>query len=321
MLWESVDAEQALRDRFGLEGTDHAADWLTAILAEHWSLAVQEVPRLTLSDRNAIVWARTDRGPLVVKLSCAREQFAHLAATARLLRDLAARDVPVAAPLPGRSGQVRIVADGPRGPLSLAVLPEVAGNWLDGADLGAVHAAGAGLATLHEALHDVAEDARSDSAAAALTTTAPRPLPERVSGWLAGRDPGRAPEASTRLAELLTDLPAPSDAPQLIHGDFRAANLLVRDAQIAAVLDFDDVRTDHRVADLAQAGTYLVTLFRHWGPTPAPARAALRAGYEAVRPLGEIESRWLEVLTLWMGIAAVPPQDDGRWAAAVDALL
>ncbi|MDN6400922.1 MAG: phosphotransferase, partial [Brachybacterium sp.] len=220
MLWESVDAEQALRDRFGLEGTDHAADWLTAILAEHWSLAVQEVPRLPLSDRS---------------------------------------------------------------PLSLAVLPEVAGNWLDGADLGAVHAAGAGLATLHEALHDVAEDARSDSAAAALTTTAPRPLPERVSGWLAGRDPGRAPEASTRLAELLTALPAPSDAPQLIHGDFRAANLLVRDAQIAAVLDFDDVRTDHRVADLAQAGTYLVTLFRHWGPTPAPARAALRAGYEAVR--------------------------------------
>lgn len=321
MLWESVDAEQALRDRFGLESTEHAARWLTAVLAEHWDLAVREVPRLTLSDRNAIAWVRTDRGPLVVKLSCAQEQFSHLAATTRLLRDLAARDVPVAAPLPDHDGHVRREADGPLGPLSLAVLPEVAGDWLDGTDLGAVHAAGACLATLHEALHDVSEDARSDSGAAALTTTAPRPLPERVSGWLAEHDPGRAPGASTRLAVLLTDLPAPSEAPQLIHGDFRAANLLVRGGQIAAVLDFDDVRTDHRVADLAQASTYLVTLFRHWGPTPVPARAALRAGYEAVRPLGELESRWLEVLTLWTGIAAIPPQDEGRWAEAVDAML
>lgn len=308
MLWETADAEQALRERFGLHGTVEAALWLTSVLDEHWDLAVQDVPRLTLSDHNAIVWVRSDRGPLIVKLSRARDRFAHLAATTRLLSALAAQGLPVAAPLPSRAGPVRLEVDGPSGPLSLAVLPEVDGAWLEATDLRTVHAAGAALATLHGAL--------ADADTADLSSAPSSSLPDRVSSWLSDHDPGRAPAASAHLAELLADLPAPSGAPQLVHGDFRAANILVREGRIAAVLDFDEVRCDHRVADLAQASTYLATLFRDWGPTPAPARSALRAGYESVRPLDELESRWLDALTLWMGLAAIPPQDDGRWVAA-----
>lgn len=312
MLWETTDVEHALSERFGFDSADGAARWLTAVLAEHWDLTVQEVPRLTLSDRNAIAWVRTDRGPLIVKLSCAQERFAHLATTTRLLTDLASRGIPVPAPLPGRDGCVRLEVDGPSLPFSLAVLPEVRGTWLDVADLDAVRAAGACFAALHAALTNVG--------AAGLSSKAPSPLPGRVSTWLTDRDPGRAPAASARLAELVADLPAPSDPPQPIHGDFRAANILVADGRIAAVLDFDEVRLDHRVADLAQASTYLATLFRDWGPTPALARSALRAGYESVQPLDELESRWLDALTLWMGIAAIPPQDDGRWAESAEAI-
>lgn len=309
MLWETADAAQALRDRFGLDSRKHAVRWLAQVLDEHWDLAVQDVPRLALSDRNAIAWVRTDRGPLIVKLSCAQERFAHLAATTRLITGLASQGIPVAAPLPDRDGRVRLETEGPSAPLSLAVLPEVAGVWLDATDLDAVHAAGACLAALHGALAHV-EDTT-------LPTTAPRPLPARISTWLADHDPGRAPEASAHLSALLADLPALEEPPQLIHGDYRAANLLVKDGLIAAVLDFDEVRTDHRIVDLAQASIYLATLFRDWGPTPAPARAALRSGYESVRPLSPLEADWLEALTLWMGIAAIPPGDDGRWAAAV----
>lgn len=269
MLWETVDAEQALRERFGLRGRADATRLLTARLAEHWGLSVQALPRLTLSDHNAIAWVSSDHGPLVVKVSSAQDRFALLAASTRLLTELAARGIPVPAPLPSRDGPVRLEVDGPSGPLSLAVLAEIPGDWLDVSD----------------------------------------------------RDPGRVPAASDRLAELLTGLPAPEDPPQLIHGDFRAANLLVRDSGIAAVLDFDDVRLDHRIADLAQAATYLATRFRGWGPTPLSARAALRAGYETVRPLDPLGSRWFETLTLWMGIAAIPPQDDGQWTTAVDTLI
>lgn len=312
MLWESDDAELALRERFGLDGREGAARWLEEVLDGHWGLSLQALPRLTLSDHNAIAWVTGERGPLVVKFSRAEDRFAQLAATTRLLTRLAARGIPVAEPLAALDGSVRIEADGPSGPLSLAVLPELDGTWLDVTDLQAVHSAGACLATVHSAFGDI--DVQG------LPHDPPRPLPERLADWLDERDPGRAPAASAHLAELLADLPAPADPPQLIHGDFRAANLLVRDAQIQAVLDFDDVRRDHRVADLAQASTYLATLFRHWGPTPAPARAALRAGYETVRPLSALESRWLEALTLWMGIAAIPPQEDGHWAAAVDQL-
>lgn len=313
MLWETADAEHALRERFGFDGLDGAARWLGAVLAEHWGLAVQNVPRLTLSDRSAIAWVRTDLGRLIVKLSCAQERFGRLAATTRLLADLGLPGVPVAAPLPDRGGRVRVETDGPSIPLSLAVLPEVDGAWLDVDDLGAVHAAGACLAAVHGAL--------GDADTAALSPVAPSPLPGRVSTWLSARDPGRAPTASAHLAGLVAELPAPSDAPQLVHGDFRAANILVENGRVAAVLDFDEVRLDHRIADLAQASTYLATLFRDWGPTLAPARSALRAGYESVRPLDELESRWLDALTLWMGIAAITPQDDGRWAASVARLL
>ena len=48
MLWESDDAELALRERFGLDGREGAACWLGEVLAGHWGLVLRALPRLTV---------------------------------------------------------------------------------------------------------------------------------------------------------------------------------------------------------------------------------------------------------------------------------
>lgn len=310
LLWETADEQAALQERFGLEDLGSATDWLAATLREHWGLTVRACRRLTISDHNAIAWVSTDRGELVVKWSREERLFPRLEATTELITLLADQGVPVASPLLAREGAVRVVADGPIGPLSVAVLPEIAGAWLDVSDLDAVRTVGACLARLHEVLRGLDLPA--------LEGPTPRPPRERVLEWLESRDRGRAPAASARLAALVQDLPDLSDAPQLVHGDVRAANLLMQGGEVAAVLDLDEVRTDHRVAELAQTTVLLGTLFRDWRPTPAPARRALREGYEQVRPLESAERDWLEALTLWIGLASIPGGEHAApWIAAV----
>ncbi|WP_432560829.1 phosphotransferase enzyme family protein [Kineococcus sp. SYSU DK003] len=308
MLWESVDPALTLRRRFGFTGLDAVTGWLTAALREVWRITVHGCPRMVISDQNAIVWADTDRGRLVVKWSRAGERFARLEASTRLLRTLAASGVPVAAPVATSDDRDRVVLDGPAGPLSVAVLPHLAGGWLDVTDRAAVHAAGACLARVHLALG--ACHPEGFARAGALTA--------RVGNWLADGDRGFAPTASRRLADLLAAAPSPGDEPQLVHNDFRAANVLVRGSRVVGVLDLDDVVVEHRVHDLAKAGTYLGTRFTNWGPTPAATRRWLRAGYESVRPLDPAEAHWYEVLDLWHGLLAVPgPDDPAGWAAAL----
>ena len=302
MLWEPTDPQVALRTRFGFDGVDAAADWLSAALAGTWGVTVHACPRLVISDQNVIAWATSDRGDLVVKWSCDTGRFARLDTSTRLLRDLARQGVPVAAPLATRDGNDRVVLPGPLGELSVAVLPELTGDWLDVDDLAAVRSAGAWLARVHAAFPPPSDDAVA-------------PLRERVEVWLRSADPGLVPAASTRLAALLATAPPLSERPQYVHDDFRAANLLTRDSEVVGVLDFDEVRVDHRVSDLAKASVYLATRFTDWGPTSPAVRTALRAGYEAVRPLSPEEARWLEVLVLWQGVMAVRgPGDAAGWA-------
>lgn len=312
LLWESADEQTALRERFGFADVAEATDWLAATLREHWALTVRSCRRLTISDHNVIAWVGTDGADLVVKWSREDCLFPRLEATTGLITHLADQGVPVAAPVPARDGTVRVAADGPIGPLSVAVLPEIDGTWLDVDDLEAVRTVGVCLARMHEVLGGLELPANSGKP--------PRPPRERVRTWLEEHDHGRAPSASHRLAASLQDLPDLLDTPQLVHGDVRAANLLMQGGQVAAVLDLDEVRVDHRIAELAQSSVLLGTLFRDWRPTPAPARRALREGYEQVRPLGETERAWLETLTLWIGLASVPGEDAVPWIAAVEDL-
>jgi Ser/Thr protein kinase RdoA (MazF antagonist) len=323
MLWETVDPGRALRERFGLADLDAAARWVGEVLAAAWGIDVAACRRVVISDQNAIVWVATDRGPLVVKWSRATERFAALERTAELVRDLDDRGIPVAAPVPSRAGRVRQVLPGPAGDLSVTVVPEVAGDWLDVGDLAAVHAAGATMARLHTALAghlgtdgEGWKDGQGWGGGEVWGTA------ERITTWLTDTDPGFAPRASRRLAELVASAPEPDDEPQLVHLDFRAANLLTRGSQVVAVLDFDEARVEHRAGDLAKACVYLGTRFTGWRPTPVPARVALRAGYASVRPLSPAQARWSEVLELWHGLLAIPgPRDPAGWAAAAETFV
>ncbi|MGC4942284.1 phosphotransferase [Kribbella sp. DT2] len=266
MLWEKTEPEPALRERFGFDGFAAVAEWVPGVLAEVWGIEAAGCGRMVISDQNAIVWVDSDRGPLVVKWSRAADRFAVLDASARLLRVLDERGVPVAAPLQTVDGRDRVVVDGPIGALSVAVLPEVSGDWLDIEDEEAVRAAGACLAELHNAL--------------------------------SGYDDERLPTSDPRVRMPAELLPR-GDAKQLVHNDFRAANVLMRGAKIVGVLDFDEITQGHRVEDLAHAAVYLATRFTDWGPTPPAVRRTLRAGYESVRPLSPAEDECYQALVDW----------------------
>lgn len=310
MLWEAVEPTTALRDRFGFDTYEAAAEWVSTLLGREWGVRVSACRRLVISDQNVIGWVSSDLGALVVKWSRAHELFARLDASTRLLRRLTVHGLPVASPVPTVNGLDRVVVGGPSGPLSVSVLPELSGAWLDVADARAVHSAGACLAKVHQALGASGDDVLLASA------RAPR-LADRISDWIVDDDRGWAPSASRRLEQLLSGLPALADHAQLVHNDFRAANILVRDATVTGVLDFDDVVLGYRVNDLAKASVYLGTRFTDWQPTSAAVRHDLRAGYESVRPLGSDESRWLAVLVLWQGIQAIPSgHQRDPWVAA-----
>jgi len=311
MLWETVEPEGALRERFGFVSLGAVSEWTSTVLDETWGITVSGCSRMVISDHNAIVWVESDRGSLVVKWSQARERFARLDASTRLMRTIAERGVPVAAPIATAAGFERATLEGPSGMLSIAVLPELAGDWLDVQDRAAVESAGASLAKLHEALDACPRDA-------SLSPTRTAPLRKRIDDWLANEDRGLASDASCRLEELMSGAPELEDEPQLVHNDFRAANILTRDSEVIGVLDFDDVAVEHRVSDLAKACVYLGTRFTDWRPTTTEVRRSLRAGYESVAPLTPAEAIWFEILVLWHGVMAIPGENDAAgWALAV----
>lgn len=311
MLWEAVEPREALRTRFGFDGSAAVLDWISSTLNRVWAIRVLAVPRMVISADNAILWVDSSRGPLVVKWSRAQDRFERLAAAARLLTWLDERGLPVAAPIAPPHGPDRVLLDGPLGPLSVVVLPELEGGWLDVTDETAVRAAGQALAQLHTAMHDYADDRwRPDTDATSLT--------DRLALWLTEGDRGLAPAASARLRGLIDDLPPLENRQQWVHHDFRAANILTHASAVVGILDFDEIGWDHPLVDLAQASVYLGTLFTDWRPTPAPVRQQLIEGYATLRPLTSADHRWLDALVLWMAIAAIPGSLDPQgWAPAL----
>src|SRR5699024_12878969 len=129
---------------------------LADTLAEAWRLDIGERDRRAISDHKAIAWATSvGHDPRVIKSSMEAGLFDRRHATTTVLSRLAEAGAPVASPLPSRQGAARVVVAGPRCRLSLAVLPEVSGQWLDTSDRAAVEAAGRALADLPDRLGDL----------------------------------------------------------------------------------------------------------------------------------------------------------------------
>lgn len=323
MLWEDVDPLEALRERFGFAGVEAVDRWLAAALGSTWRIRVGGTERIVISDRNAIVWVRGDRGRLVVKIGARASDFARLGAVADLLGHVALAGVPTAAPLLANGGARRVVLDdGPR-PLSVLVQPEVVGEHLDVGDLAAVHATGVEIARLHRVLAGYRSGVVDVPARGG-----DRSLRDRVAGCVDLEPARRVPVVRARLAELVATLPDLDRPPQLVHGDVRSANVLVRDSRVAALLDLDDVGLDDPLAELGRGAVLLATQFRAWGPAPAAARAALVEGYRSVIELGDVELGWLEAVTLANAVAMVPAgagrdgaADPTGWGAALETMV
>jgi homoserine kinase type II len=122
-------------------------------------------------------------------------------------------------------------------------------------------------------------------------------------------DPVHVSEAGkmlARLHEALATYPHDIDGhqstgrEQLVHNDFRSANILHDGTSITAVLDFEEVTYRTRVADLAKAAVLLATRYHDWGPTSQPIREALVAAYTDQSPLTIAEQNELH-----RGITAV----------------
>ncbi len=115
----------------------------------------------------------------------------------------------------------------------------------------------------------------------------------------AGRMLATLHESLAAYPHRIDDGPS-SPREQLVHNDFRSANLLHDGTRITAVLDFEEVTYGTRVTDLAKATVLLGTRYHDWGPTSQLVREAFVAAYSGSAPLTRAEQSELQ-----RGITAV----------------
>ncbi|MBT0995134.1 phosphotransferase [Cellulomonas sp. DKR-3] len=314
MLWESVDAHEALLERFGFADATAAAHHLTVVIADHWDLRVT-CERVVLSDQNLLAWVHAGPRSFVVKACAAEALFARLAGIAEVVALIGGRGLPVAAPVPALDGTHRVVVAGPV-PLSVFVMPLNAGAPLDPLDHAALRATGAALARMHRALAEVDPELPGPVPHALLGAAGPRPVsapPEDAPAR------ARAPRAAARLDSLLGGLANLGDTTTLVHGDVRGANVLIADGGAAVLLDHDSMGLGHRVLDLARGAATIATQFRSWDPPPPGAHLHVLDGYRDVAALSSLEEQWLHAALLAESLRQIPAGDDpAGWAVAVE---
>lgn len=312
MLWERADPAQVLRSRFGFTDVAAAEDWVIRTLDRWWNVHVVVCERIVMSDHNALAWVSTADGRMLLKWSIAPEGFERLAFAADLTTWLAERGLPVSAPVPTPDGRVQVEDDG----VSMGLQRVIDGTLLDVREPAQVRAAGATLARFHDALRDSPDRER-----AAGVRPPPAPLLQQVEDWLDGATTNVPDRARVALRRLLTAAPSDDLPVQIVHGDYRAANVLCADADVVAVIDFEDLRRDHRIVELARSAVLLGTLFHDWGPVPEAVHRQLLDGYRSVSALTADELAWWDVLVLWNTMLFIPPGDDPTgWGAAAEAL-
>lgn len=301
MLWEPHDPRTVLETRFGFRDAGSAGRWVAAILREHWGVHVDSNEHLVMSDRNAMVWATTPIGQLLAKWSVTPERFTRLAQIARLTRWLHGQGLPVSAPIPSLAGEPQVEVD----QISMSLQHVIRGDLLDDDNSQQVQAAGETLAQIHQALRRYPH---ADLIAA--SQVRPTSLATRVADWT-GSAHQHAPGSALAIVErLLADAPTESLPTQLVHGDFRSANILCAGSKVAAVIDFEELRLDHCVDEVARSAVMLGTRFRDWGPVSAEVHATFLSGYQAVRQLSPTEKAWWDILVLGYTLVFVPPGED-----------
>lgn len=265
MLWESAAPSQELTRRFGFRDGASAAEWVADVLARYWELDVVRCDRLVISGRNVMAWVEVGGRSLIAKWSSLPHRFSHLKDAARLVAWLDTQEVPVAAPIAATDGRLLVeLGNDARGQLR-SRLPLPGGRFLVGV------------------------------------------LPVLEGDLLAVDDPGQVDDAGRMLAAIhqaLATYPGQvrrrgqrkGAQTQLVHNDFRSANILYDGTRISAVLDFEEITYDTRVADIAKSAVLLATRYRDWGPTNEAVRTAYLRAYDehACDPLTTSERRELD---------------------------
>lgn len=263
MLWESADPTERLTERFGFLDAASAAEWVVDALHRHWHMDVTCCDRLVISDWNVMAWVTADDRRLIAKWSAAPKRFARLVAAARVAGWLETQGAPVAAPIPATDGCL------------LVEFANVGNGWL--------------------------------------RSRLPLPgtrfllgvFPVLEGNLLDVDDPAQVADAGRMLAIVHEQLAAyphpvgrrrPRAQQQLVHNDFRSANILHDGTKITAVLDLEEITYEPRVADIAKSAVLLGTRYRDWGPTSKDVRTAYVAAYndQARNPLTSAEEQQLE---------------------------
>jgi len=311
MLWETTDPSNALSTRFGHRDADAAARWVTSTLDAQWGLVVDCCERIVMSSHNALAWVTTPAGRMVLKWSVAATRFPRLKALAHLTDWLARQGLPVSLPTAALDGQLQVELDR----ASLSLQRQISGKHLDTDEPAQVREAGTVLAQAHDALATYTRQIPDITSPAA-------PLYHQVSDWL-DSDPDHIPAAAPDGLRHLVRETVPGALPtQLVHGDYRSANIFVDGTRILAVIDFEEARIDHRIAELARSAVLLGTRFHNWAPVPADVHATLLDGYAFHGRLTPIEASWWKPLVLWYSLTMAPlAGDPAAWtASALDQL-
>lgn len=265
MLWESVDPIERLARRFGFRDGASVAEWVADALHRHWELDVTGCDRVVLSDWNAMAWVVAGDRRLIAKWSALPPRFARLIDAARLVTWLDSRGIPVAPPIPASDGRVLVeLGNDAKGRLKARLPLALPGSRFL---LGLLPVVDGELLDV-DAAAQVAEAGRVLAAIHGALTSYPH------------RFGGRRPKGQE----------------QLVHNDFRSANILHDGTRITAVLDLEEVQYDTRVADLAKAAVLLGTRYHDWGPTSEGVRDVFVAAYRehAPAPLTQVEQQELE---------------------------
>ena len=193
MLWESTDPNHALKRRFGFSSSALAATWVTETLGTHWGISVDRCDRLVISGWNAMAWVTTGDRRLIAKWSAFPKAFSRLRDASAVTMWLHEHGIPVAVPIPARDGRRLVeVGNNIRGRL-VSRLPLPGARFLVGV-----------LPVLAGELLDVADERQVVAAGEMLAAV--HDALAAYDGAVAGR---RA-----------------NGDDQLVHNDFRSANVL-----------------------------------------------------------------------------------------------
>ena len=261
MLWESTDPHDALKKRFGFQSAAIAATWVADTLSATWGISVDQCDRLVISAWNAMAWITADERRLIAKWSAIPSLFGRLKDLSSVTEWLHGHDIPVAVPIATLDGRRLVeVANEARGRLR-SKLPLPGNRFLVGV-----------VPVLDGNLLDIGDHDQVAEAGRVLAA-----VHDALAAYTGPVDGRRR-----------------SGDDQLVHNDFRSANLLHDGARISAVLDLEEITYDKRVADLAKAAVMLGTQYRDWAPTPADVRTAFIDSYSTCFPLTLDDHRELD---------------------------